>query len=134
MEQPPTLARLLSYFKRLRVITCAVYQVFGTSEAMTLRLQCTWSPFAKTREQHREVGKWLEDHVLRCCELNCNQVQAPDPGLRPDANGRRPWNLVIGAGAVRKAGYAIGAAALATDEAEAKDCVLKIESLFANGE
>jgi len=129
-DDPPEMIRLKALTQSNAVAAIAVYQVRGIGNSVQLQIWRTLSPYAKTPEDHQVISNSLLRQVLRCCQLDTNAVLPPHPRFVPDPQGRRPWNIVIGSGAVRRAGYAIGAAVPAVDPSEAKLHIAQIDSLF----
>lgn len=131
-DNPLELEPLRQRLPFLGVVAMAVYRVCGENESVEIELYRTCSYYAKTPEDHQEIGRILRDALLKCCRLNIDKVIPPHSRFVPNSNAERPWNLLIGSGAMRKAGFATVAAALARDEAHALSHISAIQELFAS--
>jgi hypothetical protein len=129
---PPELHRLRILLRSLRAGTCAVYRALGVDNAVGLDVWGVYSPYATTADNVSDTGEVLRRAATLCCELSCDKILPPHPRFAPDAKGRRFWNIVVGSGAMRRAGYAIGAAIPALDEAEAMAHIDTIQQMFGS--
>jgi hypothetical protein len=133
-EMPHELRKLGVVLKDMRAGVQAIYRSKEGINGPELDVWGTLSLFAKTPEEHRQVAEALHPGALRCWRENSDDAIHPPQETIPDSEGRRWWNLVVGSGAARRAGYAISVMVPAKDREEAVALIAKIHAVFSEAE
>ena len=131
MAPDDTMNSLKQFMHRRGVLGCAIYE-HGTEGANgPLRLWGTWSPYAKTPADHREIADSLREPAQRCHERGEDVVmrpRLPDQLLADD--GTSKWGFVMTSGAVRRAGCVVAMVLPAKDEPEVRAGMHEVERIL----